>query len=100
MRRFYRPPDALLAGVCAELARRLHWNVWALRLLFVLGLLVQALATGALYLVMALIMGIVLGGPDDRPPSRRDLESEDLSDRARRIRELEEKFRSLEREGR
>ncbi len=100
VRYFYRPPDALLAGVCAELARRLGWNVWAIRLLFIVGLLVQALATGAVYLVMALVMGIVLGRSEDRPAPGPELESEDLSDRARRIRELEETFRSLEREGR
>jgi phage shock protein PspC (stress-responsive transcriptional regulator) len=100
VRRFYRPPDALLAGVCAELARRLGWNVWAIRLLFIVGLLVQAPATGALYLVMALVMGFMLGERDDPSAPRRELESEDLSDRARRIRELEEKFRSMERDGR
>ncbi|MEE4174999.1 MAG: PspC domain-containing protein [Xanthomonadales bacterium] len=105
-RRFYRPDDALLAGVCAELARRLGWNVWALRVLFLAALLVQTLPTAAVYAVAAVIMGLVLG---DRSPVRGreggvsaadDLRSEPLAERSRRIQALEEKFRDLEREQR
>ncbi len=103
--RFYRPDDALLAGVCAELARRLGWNVWALRALFLAGLLVQTLPTAVVYGVAALVMGFALA--DRGPAAARtggsaddDLNSEPLAERGRRIRELEEKFRELERERR
>ena len=101
--RFYRPEDALLAGVCAESARRLGWNVWAIRLLFVVGLFIHALAAGAVYLVAAVAMGLLLGrGGVSHGDSESDgrLKSEHLEERSRRIEALEEKFRSLEKEGR
>ena len=103
--RFYRPDDALLAGVCAELARRLGWNVWALRVLFLAALLVQTLPTAVVYGVAALIMGFALadrhpGGASAGGSASDDLNSEPLADRGRRIRELEEKFRAMEREQR
>jgi len=99
-RDFHRPEGALLAGVCAELADRLGWNVWALRALFLAGLLVQTLATGMIYGILAALIGLFLGPSrgSDTPSDR--LESEALADRGRRIRELEEKFRTLERDGR
>jgi phage shock protein PspC (stress-responsive transcriptional regulator) len=97
LKRLYRPDDALLAGLCAELARRLGWNVWALRVLFVVALLVQTLPTAAVYLLASLAMGLMLAG---RAPAAGPggLASERLSERGRRIEELEEKFRKLERE--
>jgi phage shock protein PspC (stress-responsive transcriptional regulator) len=33
--RVKRPDGALLAGVCAGIARALGWNVWVLRALFI-----------------------------------------------------------------
>ncbi len=103
--RFYRPEDALLAGVCAELARRLGWNVWAIRGLFVFGLIIEPLATAVIYLILAVAMGLILGGQangnrgaESEPPG--GLSSPGLSDRARRIDELERKFRDLERKQR
>lgn len=106
--RLYRPEDALLAGVCAELARRLGWNVWALRALFLAGLLVQTLATGAVYLLAAVVMSIALGrgAGSAAPEGGREgvpdgsLRSEDLDERARRIEALEKRFRDLERDQR
>lgn len=97
----YRPDDALLAGVCAEAARRLGWNVWAIRGLFVVGLFIHAIGTGVVYGVAAVAMGLLLGrggsasgteaaGEDGR------LRSAPLEERGRRIEALEEKFRSLE----
>jgi phage shock protein PspC (stress-responsive transcriptional regulator) len=50
-----RPNGALLAGVCADISAKFGWNVWVLRGLFVLGLLIKTLATGAIYLVLALV---------------------------------------------
>lgn len=106
--RFYRPDDALLAGVCAELARRLGWNVWALRALFLAGLLVQTLPTAVVYGVAAIVMGLALadrrpqsgGSPGEGGEASDELRSEPLAERGRRIRDLEEKFRALEREQR
>lgn len=96
--RLYRPQDALLAGVCAEAAHRLGWNVWALRLLFLLELLVNALATGAVYLVAALVVGCFLGESASREAPG-GLASDRLRERGERIKDLEDKFRALERDG-
>lgn len=99
MHRLYRPDDALLAGLCAELARRLGWNVWALRVLFVVALLVQTLPTAVVYLAASLVMGLLLSDHKaPEPPG--GLASEQLSERGQRIADLEEKFRELERENR
>lgn len=91
--RFQRHDDALLAGVCADLAQRLGWNVWALRALGVLGLFIHALATGGIYIALALLL------PHMRPkPSEPGLDAPELSGRSQRIAELERRFRDLERE--
>lgn len=89
---FRRPDEALLAGVCATVARRLGWNVWALRALAVLGLIIQAPATGVLYLVLALLLPWM----GDSPPESHSLEAPELSERSRRIEDLERRFRDLE----
>lgn len=100
--RLYRPEDALLAGVCAELSRRLGWNVWAIRGLFVAGLFLQTLGTAVLYGVAALAMGLILGRSGFGAEEEEDdsLQSETLEVRGKRIQDLEEKFRALEREHR
>lgn len=90
---YRRHPEALLAGVCAELAQRLGWNVWALRALAVLGLFIHALGTGALYVVLALILPWANSDGDDP-----GLSAPELSDRNQRIADLERRFRDLERE--
>ena len=41
--KFARHDDALLAGVCAGIADRFGWNVWALRAVFLAFLLVKTL---------------------------------------------------------
>jgi phage shock protein PspC (stress-responsive transcriptional regulator) len=90
---FRRHEDALLAGVCADLGQRLGWNVWALRALCVLGLFIHALATGVVYIVLALLLPQLRGkspGPDLAAP--------ELSERNRRIADLERRFRDLEKE--
>lgn len=99
MQRLYRPDDALLAGLCAELARRLGWNVWALRVLFVVALLVTTVPTALVYLGASLVMGIVLAGREAPAPPG-GLGSDRLSERGRRIEALEERFRKLDRESR
>lgn len=97
-RPFYRPEDALLAGVCAESARRLGWSVWAIRALVVLGLLLAPLAVGAGYALLALAMGLLLGGSDPKSAPPGGLASDRLSERGRRIAELEKKFNELDRD--
>ena len=44
-----RTDGALLAGVCAGIARTLNWNVWVLRALFVGFLLIKTLWACLLY---------------------------------------------------
>ena len=95
----YRPDDALLAGVCAEMARRLGWNVWAIRGVFVFGLVIKTLWVGAAYLILALAMGLLLGDSDSKSEPPGGLASPDLENRAQRIADLERKFEDLERNG-
>ena len=94
--RYPRHPDALLAGVCASLAQRLGWNTWAVRGLAVMGLFIHALATGGIYLLLAVLMP-VLGAPTERAEDER-LSSPELGGRQARIDELERRFRDLEKE--
>ena len=93
-----RPEDALLAGVSAEIARRLGWNVWAVRGLFVLGLVVQTLATIVIYAVLAVVMRCMAGGADRKSAPPAGLGSPDLAERGKRIEELERRFKDLERQ--
>lgn len=88
----YRHKDALLAGVCAEFAQRLGWNVWAIRALAIAGLFIHALGTGALYIVMALVMPLIRNHEVEGP----DLASPELDERQHRIAELERRFKDLE----
>lgn len=92
----YRPDDALLAGVCAKLASRLSWNVWAVRALFVAGLFIMPLWVGAAYLVLALLMGLLLSEADSKSAPPGGMTSSKLSERGRRIADLEAKFSELE----
>ena len=94
-----RSEGALLAGVCAGVARKLGWNVWALRALFVVFLLVKTLWAIAAYAALALAMHL-LGDrwpPKESPQPGRDggLQSPELAGRNRRIADLERRFREL-----
>ncbi len=94
---FYRDrrhPDALLAGVCADLAQRLGWNVWAVRAVFVLGLFVKFIAAAAVYVVLALIMPHFRD--EEVPDPKSGLSSPELHNRNERIADLERRFRDLE----
>jgi phage shock protein PspC (stress-responsive transcriptional regulator) len=90
--KYRRHDDALLAGVCANLAQRLGWSVWALRALFVIGLFIHAIGTGVIYIVLALVLPRT--GEDAGPGP--GLSSPELSERERRISDLERRFRDLE----
>lgn len=89
-----RADGALLAGVCSGIAQRLGWNAWALRALFVIGLFVETIATGVIYLLLALIVPRCIV---ERPAAEASgLESPELRGRNERIADLERRFRELE----
>lgn len=100
-----RSEGALLAGVCAGIARTFGWNVWALRALFFVFLLFKTLWAVAAYAVLALVMHLAGGGRFEGWTKRtaRDgdggLDSPELAARNRRIAELERRFRDLEGRG-
>ncbi|MFT5141117.1 MAG: phage shock protein PspC (stress-responsive transcriptional regulator) [Lysobacterales bacterium] len=87
-----RPAGALLAGVCADLAQRLGWNPWAIRALFVIGLFIQAIGTGAVYILLA----ILLPRFGTKSAAEPELKADVLSDRQQRIAELERRFKEME----
>lgn len=102
--RHERPDGALLAGVCAGMARMLAWNVWALRALFVLFLLVKTFWAVAAYALLALAMYLLdtRRGPEQRANRREGnggLASPELARRNQRIADLERRFRDLEDRG-
>jgi phage shock protein PspC (stress-responsive transcriptional regulator) len=91
-----RREDALLAGVCAGIANALGWNVWALRTLFVVFLLVKTLWAVALYAALAVGLYLMERRPGRRGGAASRLRSPELSARSERIAELERRFRELE----
>jgi phage shock protein PspC (stress-responsive transcriptional regulator) len=91
-----RPEGALLAGVCAGIARAWGWNVWALRALFVLFLLVKPVWALIAYAVLALGFGLLEYRRGEPGREAGSLESPELADRNRRIAELERRFQELE----
>jgi phage shock protein PspC (stress-responsive transcriptional regulator) len=90
-----RTEGALLAGVCAGIARTLNWNVWVLRALFLAFLLIKTLWAVVAYALLALFfhLGREWAGAKD---GRDGLRSPELSRRGDRIAELERRFRELE----
>lgn len=91
-----RIEGALLAGVCAGIARTFHWNVWVLRALFVAFLLLKTLWALAVYAILALGFYLLGGQWSGRSGSGKGLESPELSGRSERIADLERRFRELE----
>jgi phage shock protein PspC (stress-responsive transcriptional regulator) len=94
-----RPAGALLAGVCAGLAERLGWNAWAIRGLFVLGLLIETIGTGVVYVILAVLLPRFGGTGSSSSASEGGdsvLRSESLSERNERIADLERRFREME----
>lgn len=94
-----RIEGALLAGACAGLARTLGWNVWALRALFVIFLLVKTLWAVLAYVLLAVVVYLLEGARPNRRKSAGGLESPELADRNRRIEELERRFEELDGRG-
>ena len=92
-----REDGALLAGVCAGMARAFGWNVWVLRTLFVVFLLAKTLWAVLAYAVLAALFHFSRGG-GSRQANDEGLGSPELAGRNRRIAELEQRFRDLERQ--
>jgi phage shock protein PspC (stress-responsive transcriptional regulator) len=90
-----RSDGALLAGVCAGIARAFEWNVWVLRALFVAFLLVKTVWAVIVYAALALLFHFS-NEHKERKHGSEGLASPELSERNRRIEELEERFRNLE----
>ena len=94
-----RSDTALLAGVCARIAQGLGWNVWALRALCVVLLLIKTLWAILAYAAMALVLYLIDGGSPLRSRSRTGLTSPELAGRSQRIADLERRFEELQRGG-
>jgi len=91
-----RIEGALLAGVCAGIARTFNWNVWVLRALFIAFLLVKTFWAVAAYVALALVFNLRETHWPGRSESKEGLASPELADRGERIAELERRFRELE----
>ena len=90
-----RTDGALLAGVCAGIAQAFKWNVWVLRALFVAFLLIKTFWAVVAYAALALLFHF--GNEHrERKHGKESLASPELSDRNRRIEELEKRFRDME----
>jgi phage shock protein PspC (stress-responsive transcriptional regulator) len=87
---------ALLAGVCAGIARAFNWNVWVLRALFIGFLLVKTLWAIVAYAALALVFTLLDSDKLNLKKDKGGLESPELSDRNARIAELERRFKDLE----
>lgn len=94
-----RTQGGLIAGVCAGIAQVFGWNAWVLRALFVLFLLVETFWTAAVYAVLAILFHLGRQHRARHPRSNDGLTSPELSERARRIDELEKRFQDLEKHG-
>jgi phage shock protein PspC (stress-responsive transcriptional regulator) len=91
-----RNEGALLAGVCAGIARAFNWNVWVLRALFAAFLLIKTLWAVVVYAVLALAFKLFEDQWSAGPKSGEELASPELSERGERIKDLERRFRELE----
>jgi phage shock protein PspC (stress-responsive transcriptional regulator) len=91
-----RPEGALLAGVCAGIARTFKWNVWVLRALFIGFLAIKTLAAILVYAGLALLFYLLDSDRTARDQRPTGLSSPELSRRNERITELEQRFRDLE----
>ena len=91
-----RIEGALLAGVCAGIARTFRWTVWVLRALFVAFLLVKTLWAIVVYAALALLFNLFEEQLTGRAKSGEGLASPELSGRSERISDLERRFRELE----
>ena len=91
-----RPDGALLAGVCAGIARAFKWNVWVLRALFIGFLFIKTIPTVVVYAGLALLFHFFNSDWSIRDKKSDKLGSPELNERNERISELERRFRELE----
>jgi len=92
-----RTDGALLAGVCAGTAQAFGWNVWVLRALFIGLLLIKTVWALVAYAALALLFYFFDEGlPGSRKKPKDGLASPELSERNKRIADLEARFRELE----
>ena len=96
-RKLFRPEQALLAGVCAALAACTGWNVWALRAVLVVLLIVSAPLVIVGYLMAAVLVGLFLQPGARRADDEQRLKAESLQRRQQRMDALEQKIRAAER---
>ena len=88
-----------LAGVCGRIAGALNWNAWAVRLLFVLFFMINAVSAVLVYAALALLFYLA-----DRAGTARGsrtggvhLDTPGLASREQRINDLDRRFREWER---
>jgi len=88
----------MLAGVCSRLANRLRFNVWVLRGLLVLLLLVKTFAAIIAYVALALLFQLLDKGFEKKSssPESPDADTPAFAERSRRIEELDRRFRAWE----
>ena len=88
----------MLAGVCSRLANRLRFNVWVLRGLFVLLLLVKTFPAIIAYVLLALLFQLLDKGIEKKSTSQEIPEAgaPGFEERSRRIEELDRRFRAWE----
>ena len=91
-----RVDGALLAGVCAGIAQTFGWNVWVLRALFGVLLLIKTLWAVIIYAVLALVFTLFEELRPGGSKTKSGLGSPELSERNKRIADLERRFRDLE----
>jgi len=94
--KFAQNEGALLAGVCAGIARTFNWNVWVLRTLFVGFLVLKTFWAVIAYAALALIFNVLEERLPGKAGAGEGLASPELSERSSRITELEKRFRELE----
>ena len=92
-----RPDGALLAGVCAATAQAFKWNVWVLRALFIGFLMFKTVVAVLVYAGLALVIYLVRNDWNQEQDPTDSLSSPELSRRDQRIKDLEQRFRDLER---
>ena len=86
---------ALIAGVCAGIARQFDWSVWAVRLVWVLVALVTLKIALLAYLIAALVLPVK--GDDQRPVTSDSPAIRPWAESSsQRIQRLEREFQQLE----
>ncbi|MSQ97841.1 MAG: PspC domain-containing protein [Xanthomonadales bacterium] len=88
----------LLAGVCSHFADLLHFNVWALRAVFIVLLLVKTVLAVIVYGVLALLFHAAdrRRQPQDAAQAQAPANAPESCPHDERIRDLDRRFREWE----